>query len=338
MYLCVKICLNVDEAIKKELLAYEYAFKKEVNRIYELFNVKGYVFEYAYKYFSKDISYNSKHLLLSCAKQKFELNKKGMDFSYPFSSYWSNSSYKINDEFIIVELGLARHRETIKIPIYCNKQPLQRIAEGRAMNMKIVCRKGKWFAYIYVDYKVKQVTSEKVMGIDIGIKVPAVCATCEQIKFFGSGRELRYLQRRYKKHIKEMQQRKQFKKLKSFEHKLNHVLNDYDHKIAREIVDFAIANDIGIIKMENLTRIKMKFQTYHNPNIYLWSYRRLQDYIEYKANLSGIKVVYINPYNTSKVCPRCGQINKAIDRDYRCKCGFHGHRDVVGAMNILQAL
>ncbi|MEF9968579.1 MAG: transposase, partial [Longicatena sp.] len=122
------------------------------------------------------------------------------------------------------------------------------------------------------------------------------------------------ISRRYKKHIKEMQQRKQFKKLKSFEHKLNHVLNDYDHKIAREIVDFAIANDIGIIKMENLTRIKMKFQTYHNPNIYLWSYRRLQDYIEYKANLSGIKVVYINPYNTSKVCPRCGQINKAIGR------------------------
>ena len=60
--------------------------------------------------------------------------------------------------------------------------------------------------------------------------------------------------------------------------------------------------------------------------------------ITYKAQLAGIEVRYVNPYNTSKKCPKCGRINKPKDRTYQCKCGYHGHRDVVAAINILHAL
>ena len=30
----------------------------------------------------------------------------------------------------------------------------------------------------------------------------------------------------------------------------------------------------------------------------------------------------------------CGSVHHANDRNYTCECGFHTHRDLLGAMNI----
>ena len=61
-------------------------------------------------------------------------------------------------------------------------------------------------------------------------------------------------------------------------------------------------------------------------------------FIEYKARLAGINVVYVNPAYTSQTCPQCGEKHHAKDRLYVCpKCGFHGHRDRIAALNILNA-
>ncbi|MEG1526993.1 MAG: transposase [Erysipelotrichaceae bacterium] len=339
MYLQVKIYLNPNENAIKELLSYETTFKMEVKRIFETFIKENKIYEYPYKLVSNNISYNSKCLALLTAKEMYKKKEQNIPYRYSYSSIWNNSSYEINENVLKLELGIERNKEKLIIPIYFHEQPMNRIISGKAMNMKIINRKGKWYANIYIECKPSSKNSKKIMGIDIGVKVPAVCATEKnKICFFGNGRELRYIQRKFKSHIKEMQRNKQYKKLRAYEHKLSHVLNYYDHKISKEIIDYAIANDIGFIKMENLTRINLKFNTYHNPNIYLWSYRRLQEYIDYKAKLNGIKVIYINPYNTSKTCPICGQINPANDRNYECSCGFHGHRDAVAAMNILNAL
>lgn len=97
-------------------------------------------------------------------------------------------------------------------------------------------------------------------------------------------------------------------------------------------------NDVGMIYLEKLTSIHDRFNVRQVSNAYLWSYQRLQQFITYKAQLAGIEVRYVNPYNTSKKCPKCGRINKPKDRTYQCKCGYHGHRDVVAAINILHAL
>ena len=57
-------------------------------------------------------------------------------------------------------------------------------------------------------------------------------------------------------------------------------------------------------------------------------------YIEYKAKRAGIAVEYVNPAYTSRKCPICGSVNHAKDRHYECRCGFHTHRDLLGAINI----
>ena len=116
-------------------------------------------------------------------------------------------------------------------------------------------------------------------------------------------------------------------------------MKDKDHKVSREIVNFAIDNKISVIRLEQLTNIRQTARTSrkNEKNLHTWSFYRLAQFIEYKANIAGIKVEYVNPAYSSQTCPKCSKKNKAQDRKYKCPCGFKRHRDIVGAMNIRYA-
>ena len=87
-------------------------------------------------------------------------------------------------------------------------------------------------------------------------------------------------------------------------------------------------------KKRKLSKKQIAARRKNNRSLNSWSFYRLTKYIEYKAALAGILLVHVNPYKTSQRCPHCGREHKAKDRRYVCECGFHAHRDVVGAINI----
>ena len=87
-------------------------------------------------------------------------------------------------------------------------------------------------------------------------------------------------------------------------------------------------------KARKLSKKQISSRRKNNRSLNSWSFYRLAKFIEYKAALAGILLVYVNPYKTSQRCPNCGKEHKAKDRKYVCECGFHAHRDVVGAINI----
>ena len=48
---------------------------------------------------------------------------------------------------------------------------------------------------------------------------------------------------------------------------------------------------------------------------------------------------YIDPKNTSKICSKCGELNKRYKHSYKCKsCGFEANSDYNGASNIANRL
>lgn len=116
-------------------------------------------------------------------------------------------------------------------------------------------------------------------------------------------------------------------------------MKDQDHKISRQIVNFAREQSVSVIRLEKLSGIRRTARTSrkNEKNLHTWSFYRLAQYIEYKASMVGIRVEYVDPKHTSQRCPACHKRNKAKDRTYKCACGFQAHRDQVGAKNIIHA-
>jgi putative transposase len=104
---------------------------------------------------------------------------------------------------------------------------------------------------------------------------------------------------------------------------------------------------VGTIKVESLAGIRKgttctsrgASARKNNRMKNTWSFYQLTLFITYKAERLGIKVEQVDPAYTSKECPACGACNTAQDRTYICAdCGWIGHRDAVGAINIIAYL
>lgn len=121
------------------------------------------------------------------------------------------------------------------------------------------------------------------------------------------------------------------------ENKEQRWMTDQNHKVSHQIVNHAVKHGVSMIKLERLKNIRKTARTSRKnaKNLHNWSFYQLQNFIQYKANIVGIRVVEVDPAYTSQTCPNRGERNKAEDRTYRCSCGFYGHRDHVGAMNIM---
>jgi predicted RNA-binding Zn-ribbon protein involved in translation (DUF1610 family) len=72
-----------------------------------------------------------------------------------------------------------------------------------------------------------------------------------------------------------------------------------------------------------------------NHRLHQGPYGEFARMIAYKAMLAGLTVERVDEAYTSQECPECGHRQKPSGRGYTCsECGFHGHRDGVGAANI----
>jgi putative transposase len=117
-------------------------------------------------------------------------------------------------------------------------------------------------------------------------------------------------------------------------------VEDIYHKIANQIVTAAKEAKASVVVMEKLKNIREKKKRIKamNGRLNRWSFRRLQNIIEYKARLSGLMVVYLNAKNTSSLCPTCGEKLIALNgcRLVKCKCGYQNDRDVTACVNVLR--
>jgi IS605 OrfB family transposase len=206
--------------------------------------------------------------------------------------------------------------------------------------LRITKKTGKYIAQIAVAVEEKQVVNGQAMGIDLGLKIPAVAVTeTGKTTFCGNGRQNKYIKRKHRGTRKKLGKLKKQKAINKLNNKEQRWMQDQDHKVSRQLINFAKENNVSTIRLEKLSGIRQTARTSrkNEKNLHNWSFYRLASFIEYKAILEGIKVEYVNPKYTSQICPSCGEKNKANDRKYNCSCGFKGHRDILGARNIISA-
>ena len=252
--------------------------------------------------------------------------------------YINNQNFKIVDDRI--EFPVFADDKAVRISVKTSIAGRQKaiLSDTKLGTMRIVYKGDKIVAQIVYEIPVSEYSNNgNVMGIDLGIKCPAVSYISNgSVKFYGNGRKNKYMRRHYKYLRQKLQKAKHMDAVQRINNKEQRIMKDIDHKLSHSIIETAASHNVKTIKLECLSNIRSTTRTSrkNNHSLHTWSFYRLAQYIEYKARIAGIKVEYVDPAYTSQKCPVCGHIHHANDRDYTCKCGFHIHRDLLGAMNI----
>ncbi len=114
---------------------------------------------------------------------------------------------------------------------------------------------------------------------------------------------------------------------------------DVNHTISKKLVECAkdtsrgiAVEELGGIR-ERITVRKAQRRQHHS-----WSFFDLRAKLEYKAKLNGVPLIAVDPRNTSKVCNKCGCIDKANRKSqavFLCvSCGHSANADTNAARNI----
>src|SRR5215467_6518443 len=113
-------------------------------------------------------------------------------------------------------------------------------------------------------------------------------------------------------------------------------VRDQRHKATRQVIDFCVKNQVGSLFIGNPHGVRNQDKgRHHNQRMSLWEYGRDIDYLTHKANQARILSFTGSERGTSSRCPVCGHKHKPKGRNWVCRaCGFRGHRDLVGSVNM----
>jgi putative transposase len=120
--------------------------------------------------------------------------------------------------------------------------------------------------------------------------------------------------------------------------KIRNRIEDFLHKVTTRLVKTLHETRVGTVVVGDLTGIRerIKYGDRMNQRLHQWAYSKFEHMLTYKAQLRGMTVERASEAYTSQTCPSCEHRHKPNGRDFNCpQCSFEGHRDVVGARNIL---
>ena len=199
-----------------------------------------------------------------------------------------------------------------------------------------------------------------VVGVDLGINVPAYVATnCTEERLAIGDREhflnaRRAFHRRYHSFQKlkgtagGRGRKKKLEPLERLREKERNWVHTQNHLISRDVIKFALHTKAATIQMEDLSGYgKDENGNVEDDKKFLlgnWSYYELQNMIKYKAAKVGMKVNFVAPNYTSQTCSWCGERGLRDSTSFTCqnpKCKQYGkidiHADYNAARNIARS-
>ena len=303
--------------------------------------------------FAKEIETNIFGQILTCLRQGVLSNfnsdardvkrgerairnyKKGMPIPFPW-----NDSLRIEAEGgdfylrwyngLLFHLTFGKDRSNNRMIVKrCLKMDKDFEGEYKLCNSSIQLAKRdgkpKLFLLMVVNIPQEHVELNKniVVGVDLGVNVPAYVATniTEERKAIGDREHFLNSRMAFQRRYKSLQRLKAtaggkgrakklepLERLRKAEHDWVHTQN---HLFSREVVNFAVQTRAATIHMEDLSGFGKDSDGNADDKkefvLRNWSYYELQNMITYKAAKYGIKVEKIRPAYTSQTCSYCGQ-------------------------------
>lgn len=264
-------------------------------------------------------------------------NKKQTDFPYLKQKIIITSRILLEENNIGFAFG---NTGRFWIPFHS-----QTIPKGKLKESKLKVINNEWYCFLTIDIDEPKVKKYKrILGIDLGLaKIATATDNKGKNTLFFRGEESKYKRHKYYEMRKKLQplikKGNVYKLLKKISKKESNWMTDTNHKISREIINLG-RNKKMEIAVENLTGIteRLKFNKKTRRMLKGWSFRQLQDFIKYKAQLAGLPYVTVDPRETSKKCSKCGYVsrsNRKSQERFKCnKCGYETNADRNGAINI----
>ncbi|WP_435156342.1 RNA-guided endonuclease InsQ/TnpB family protein [Haladaptatus sp. DFWS20] len=198
-------------------------------------------------------------------------------------------------------------------------------------------RDGDYYLHVGVakDDEPQEAGGGTVLGVDLGVKTVAATSTGSM----WSGGYLNHRRREYEKVRGSLQQagtESAHRTIDGIGDRESRWAEDYLHRLSKTLVQEAITHDCSTIAFEDLTDIRNRMpgaKAFHT-----WAFRRLCEYVEYKAKEFGISTKQVDPAYSSRRCSKCGHTqrgNRPKQERFCCrKCGYEVHADYNAAKNI----
>jgi putative transposase len=176
------------------------------------------------------------------------------------------------------------------------------------------------------------------LGVDLGLV--NLAADSDGETFCGAEiqrvRERRYQHRRRLQLANTRRSRWRLRQNARREHRFQ---KDTNHRISKALVRKAKTACKALV-LEDLQGIRERatVRQAQRRQRHSWAFHQLRTFIDYKAAQAGVRVVYIDPRNTSRRCALCGFCDKRNRPDqahFRClQCGHTAPADTNAAVNI----
>ncbi|MEW9675007.1 transposase [Lentibacillus sp. L22] len=209
---------------------------------------------------------------------------------------WNNQNYSFDSTHISVPImvgGKVKKTPIRALLIDKDNRNLELIKHNKLGTLRITKKSGKWIAQISITLPTIEKTGTKIMGVDLGLKVPAVAVTDDgNVRFFENGRQNKFKKRVFRSKRKILGKKKKINTIRTLDDKEQRWMKDQDHKVSRAIINVAKENNISVIRLEQLANIRetTRNSRKNEKNLHTWSFYRLSQFIEYKAKLEGIKL------------------------------------------------
>jgi putative transposase len=239
---------------------------------------------------------------------------------------------------IVPNQGIKLYKETNSIWVSCLKLHLENIIPVNFTTINQMEIDDTYaFISVTVPEKPEMIPYETIIGVDRNttghIVVTANPDTGKIEKF---GKSAFHIHKKYSSIRRKLQKEGKFKEVKKIKNRENRIVKDLNHKISKKLVQMAQVQHAALV-FEDLGGIRNTKKQNHSFKYFLhsWSFYQLQMFVEYKAKLLGVPVLYVNPEYTSQDCSRCGERGQRIGKGFKCPiCGHVDHADVNAAFNI----
>lgn len=272
-----------------------------------------------------------------------------------FNTLWNYQNIKVYKEKGYITLGkpnVIDQEGNIRRqkPIKCHMKSIP----NNIVEIELIYRNK-----LYLVIKTKQendnvlIQSDNIASIDLGEIHSITSIDNNGNAIIITGRKLREIKQLRNKEMAKIKSRmskckkgsRQYKKynkaLWNLKYKTDNKIKDAVHKITKLYLEYCLENNIGKVYYGNLdnctrnTKKERKTSRFMRQKLTQWCFGLIILQLENKLSRYGIEMVKVKEYYSSTKCPNCSEINKPKRRNYKCKCGYNRHRDIVGAINIL---